>query len=79
MFRTQFNIIRRFSHSNKPNSEIDYAAWHKSEDFKVRIDNMSNKIDIICHRTETIAIIAIGGFLGNTIGLMTPIISGIFK
>lgn len=45
MIRRPFNTIRRFSNSHKPNSEIDYASWYKSEDFKVKIDNMSNKID----------------------------------
>ena len=79
MIRRPFNTIRRFSHSHKPNSEIDYASWYKSEDFKVKIDNMSNKIDSI-HSTMDMATGLFGGcVIGAGIGLSTPVIIEVFK
>lgn len=79
-------IIRRFSHSHKPNPEIDYASWYKSEDYKVKIndmsnkiDNMSNKIDNI-HSTMDTATGVLGGCLiGAGIGLSIPAIIEVFK
>ena len=79
-------IIRRFSHSHKPNPEIDYASWYKSEDYKVKIndmsnkiDNMSNKIDNI-HSTMDTATGVLGGCLiGAGIGLSIPAIIAVFK
>ena len=86
MIRRPFNTIRRFSHSHKPNSQIDYDSWHKSEEFKVKIndmsnkiDNMSNKIDHI-HSTMEITSGILGGCLiGAGIGLSIPAIIEVFK
>lgn len=79
MIRRPINIIRRFTHSHKPSSEIDYASWYKSEDFKVKIDNMSNKIDNI-HSTMDMASGIFGGcIIGAGIGLTIPVIIGVFK
>ena len=79
-------IIRRFSHSHKPNPEIDYASWYKSEDYKVKIndmsnkiDNMSNKIDYIHDKAEGVGAIITGCMIGAGIGITIPIIVEVFK
>ena len=72
-------IIRRFSHSHKPNPEIDYASWYKSEDFKVKINNMSNKIDYIHDKAEGAGAIITGCIIGAGIGLSIPAFIEVFK
>lgn len=79
MIRRSFNIIRRFTHSNKPNSEIDYATWYKSQDFNYKINDMSNKIDFIYAITRGTGIFISGGVLGAGIGLMTVNLMKVFK
>jgi len=86
MIRRPFNIIRRFSHSHKPSFPIDYTSWHKSEDYKVKINdmsnkinNMSNKIDNI-HSTMDMASGILGGcIIGAGIGISVPIVIEVFK
>ena len=86
MIRRPINIVRRLTHSHKPNSVIDCSSWYKSEDFKVKIndmsnkiDNMSNKIDGI-HSTMDMATGILGGcIIGAGIGLTIPVIIEIFK
>ena len=79
MIRRPINIVRRFTHSHKPNSEIDYTGWYKSEDFKAKIDNMSNKIDNI-HSTMDMATGVLGGcIIGAGIGLSIPAFIEVFK
>ena len=79
MIRRPFNNIRRFSHSHKPNTENGCHSWYKSEDFKAKIDNMSNKIDNI-HSTMDMATGILGGcMIGAGIGLSIPAIIEVFK
>jgi F0F1-type ATP synthase assembly protein I len=79
MIRRPINIVRRFTHSHKPNSQIDCASWHKSEEFKAKIDNMSNKIDHI-HSTMDMASGILGGcIIGAGIGLSIPVFIEVFK
>jgi hypothetical protein len=40
---------------------------------------MSNKIDDIHDKTHTISIVVVGSFIGTGLGLMFPILMGIFK
>jgi hypothetical protein len=79
MLRRPNNIVRRFAHRHKSSYEIDCATWYKSENFKVKIDNMSNKIDEIHVITRTTAIAVMGSIVGTGLGLMIPIVIGIFK
>ena len=86
MIRRPIKIVRRFSHSHKPNHEIDYASWYKSEDFKVKINDMSNKIDNMSnkihdiHSTMDMATGILGGcIVGAGIGLSIPVIIEVFK
>lgn len=79
MIRRHINIVRRFTHSHKPSSENDCASWYKWEDFKVKIDNMSNKIDSI-HSTMDMATGVFGGcVIGVGTGLSIPLIIEVFK
>jgi hypothetical protein len=79
MIRRPFNNIRRFSHSHKPNTENGCHSWYKSEDFKAKIDNMSNKINNI-HSTMDMATGIFGGcIIGAGIGLTIPAIIEVFK
>ena len=79
MIRRPFNNIRRFSHSHKPNTENGCHSWYKSEDFKAKIDNMSNKIDGIHSTMETATGILGGCIIGAGIGLTIPAIIEVFK
>jgi len=79
MIRRPINIVRRFTHSHKPNSENGCASWYKSEDFKVKIDNMSNKIDDIHSTMDTATGILGGCIIGAGIGLTIPVIIEVFK
>jgi len=79
MIRRHINIVRRFTHSHKPKSEIDYTGWYKSEDFKVKIDNMSNKIDDIHDKVNSAGSIITGCMIGAGIGITVPIIIEVFK
>jgi hypothetical protein len=79
MIRRPFNIIRRFTHSNKPNSEIDYASWYKSQDFNNKINDMSNKIDFIYAITRGTGLFILGSVLGAGIGLTGIKLTNIFK
>ena len=86
MFRRPVNIVRRFSHSHKPSFPFDYASWHKSEDFKVKINDMSNKIDNMSnkinsiHSTMDMATGVLGGcIIGTGIGLSVPTFIEVFK
>jgi hypothetical protein len=79
MIRRPINIVRRFTHSHKPSSENDCSSWYKSEDFKVKINNMSNKIDSI-HSTMDMATGVLGGcVIGAGIGLSIPAFIEVFK
>jgi hypothetical protein len=79
MIRRPFNNIRRFSHSHKPNTENGCHSWYKSEDFKVKINNMSNKIDYIHDKAEGVGAIITGCMIGAGIGITIPIIVEVFK
>jgi len=79
LIRRPFKIIRRFTHNHKPNSEIDYDSWYKSKDFKVKINNMSNKIDDIHSTINTASGIFGGCIIGAGIGLTIPVIIEVFK
>jgi len=86
MIRRPFNNIRRFSHSHKPNTENGCHSWYKSEDFKAKIDNMSNKIDNMSnkinniHSTMDMATGIFGGcIIGAGIGLTIPVVIEVFK
>ena len=79
MIRRPFNTIRRFSHNHKPSFEIDYANWHKSEEFKVKINSMSNKIDDIHFTMETAKSVLGGCLIGAGIGLSIPVFIEVFK
>ncbi len=86
MIRRPIKFVRRFTHSHKPNSEIDYASWYKSEDYKVKIndmsnkiDNMSNKIDNIHSKMKMASGIFGGCIIGAGIGLSIPVIIEVFK
>jgi hypothetical protein len=79
MIRRPFNIIRRFTHSNKPNTEIDYASWYKSQDFNYKINDMSNKIDFIYIITKTTGMFITGSVLGAGIGLTIVNLMNVFK
>ena len=79
MIRRPINIVRRFTHSHKPSSENDCSSWYKSEDFKVKINNISNKIDYI-HSTMDMATGVLGGcIIGAGIGLSIPAFIEVFK
>ena len=79
MIRRPFNIIRRFSHSHKPNSEIDYASWYKSQDFNNKINDMSNKIDFIYGITRGVGIFVSGSVVGAGIGFSIVTLMNAFK
>ncbi len=79
MIRRPFNIIRRFTHSNKPNSEIDYASWYKSQDFNNKINDMSNKIDFIYAITRGTGIFISSSVLGAGIGFAIGNLMNVFK
>ena len=79
MIRRPINIVRRFTHSHKPSSENDCSSWYKSEDFKVKINNMSNKIDYIHDKVEGGGAIITGCMIGAGIGFTLPIFIGVFK
>ena len=79
MIRRPINIVRRFTHSHKPSSENDCASWYKSEEFKVKINNMSNKIDYIHDKVEGGGAIITGCMIGAGIGITIPIIIEVFK
>ena len=79
MIRRPYNIIRRFTHSHKPNTENGSASWYKSEDFKAKIDNMSKKIDDI-HSTMDMTSSILGGcIIGAGIGVSIPALIEVFK
>jgi hypothetical protein len=79
MIRRPFNNIRRFSQGHKPNSENGCHSWYKSEDFKAKIDNMSNKINDIHSTIDTATGILGGCIIGAGIGLTIPVIIEVFK
>jgi|LakMenE01Jun11ns_1017448.scaffolds.fasta_scaffold9865539_2 hypothetical protein len=86
MIRRPVNVVRRFSHSHKPCFPFDCASWHKSEDYKVKIndmrnkiDNMSNKINDIHSTIDTATGILGGCIIGAGIGLTIPVIIEVFK
>ena len=86
MIRRSINIVRRFTHSHKPNTENSCHSWYKSEDFKVKINDMSNKIDNMSnkihdiHSTMDMATGILGGcIVGAGIGLSIPVIIEVFK
>ena len=79
MIRRPINIVRRFTHSHKPSSENDCASWYKSEEFKIKINNMSNKIDYIHDKVEGGGAIITGCMIGAGIGITIPIIIEVFK
>jgi hypothetical protein len=79
MIRRHINIIRRFTHSNKPNSEIDYASWYKSQDFNNKINDMSNKIDFIYAITRGTGIFISGSVIGAGIGFTIVTLMNVFK
>jgi hypothetical protein len=86
MIRRPFNIIRRFSHSHKPNSEIDYASWYKSQDFNLKINDISNKINDISNKIDFIyaitrgtGIFISGSVIGAGIGFTIVNLMNVFK
>ena len=79
MIRRPYNIIRRFTHNHKPSSENDCSSWYKSEEFKVKINNISNKIDYIHDKAEGAGAIITGCMIGACIGMSVPIVIEVFK